>query len=287
MPEHFAVPPHWSGYVLAYFFLAGVTGGTYALATMLRLWGAPSDERLARTGFLLAFPVLLACPILLTLDLGRPLRFLHMLVDATPGAGGPILKGASPMSLGTWALAVYGVLALISFLQALARGERRPTRGVLALNVAGAILGLYVASYAGVLLDVSNQPVWSDTWTLGGLFLASGLAGASALLAALARRSETPGAEGRLRRADGFFALLELIWIGLFLVNLGAGGTLSRLFGTASWIVLWLLVALGLVPSLQGLARGRAAGLSGTAAAVVVLVGVLALRAVIVFGAQV
>ena len=33
-----------------------------------------------------------------------------------------------------------------------------------------------------MLLAVSNQPVWSDTWALGGLFLASGLSGSAALL---------------------------------------------------------------------------------------------------------
>ena len=46
----------------------------------------------------------------------------------------------------------------------------------------GALLGLFVAGYTGVLLAVSNQPVWSDTWALGGLFLASGLTGSAALI---------------------------------------------------------------------------------------------------------
>jgi formate-dependent nitrite reductase membrane component NrfD len=285
MPEHFAVPPHWTWYILAYFFLGGVTGGAYAVATALRLWGSPEDEPVARAGYRIAFPVLLVCPILLTLDLGRPTRFWHMLFSTTPGTGGLYLKAGSPMSVGSWALVAYGVFALVSFVQALSPGDRRPSGGVLAFNVVGSVLGLFVASYTGVLLSVSNQPVWSDTWALGGLFLASGLTGATALLAAVARRPAAAGTEGRLRRADGLFGLLELLWIVLFLGNLATSGAAGRLFGTPGWIVLWLLVAAGLVPSLAGLGRSRG-GFPSTAAAVLVLVGILALRAVIIFGAQ-
>ena len=50
------------------------------------------------------------------------------------------------------------------------------------------LAGLFIAGYTGVLLAVSNQPVWSDTWALGGLFLASGLTGSAALLGWLVHR---------------------------------------------------------------------------------------------------
>src|SRR5207237_8537247 len=73
-----------------------------------------------------------------------------------------------------------------------------------AFNVVGALLGLYVASYTGILLSVSNQPIWSDTGALGGLFLASGLGGSAALLAWLARyRPEGEATEWRLAQAEG------------------------------------------------------------------------------------
>jgi len=286
MAEHFVQPPHWEWYILAYFFLAGVAGGSYALATMLRLWGGPRDGAAARIGFLIAFPALVVCPILLTLDLGQPLRFWHMLVNTTPGQSGLVFKYWSPMSIGSWALLVFGVFAFVAFLEAL--GVEAITRllagGVgRAVNVVGGIFALFVASYTGVLLSVSNQPVWSDTWTLGGLFLASGLSGSAALLSAAAA-----GSEGRLRRADGYFALLELILIGLFFLSLTPAGTMSRIIG-GPWIVLWVLVAIGLIPPLSALVgrdpASRAPAASGVAA-LVVLIGVLALRAVVIFSAQ-
>src|SRR6266545_1593966 len=158
--EHFAGPPDWTWYILFYFFLAGLAGGSYVIATLLRHWGEPS---------------------------GKPALFWHMLVNTTAGAQSLNFKARSPMSIGSWALLVFSLFAAVSFLEALVHGRviRLPLadRSVPLLdgtagkvwNVVGAALGLFVAGYTGVLLAVSNQPVWSDTWTLGGLFLASGL----------------------------------------------------------------------------------------------------------------
>ena len=53
--------------------------------------------------------------------------------------------------------------------------------------IVGAVFGLFLAGYTGVLLSVSNQPVWSDTWALGALFLASSLSVAAAALILLTR----------------------------------------------------------------------------------------------------
>lgn len=290
MVEHFVRPPEWTWYILSYFFLAGVSGGLYAIGTMLRLWGGRGDEATARIAFLWAFPILLACPVLLTLDLGQPLRFWHMLVATTPGQGGPIFRDWSPMSVGSWALFVYGMFAAVSFLEALARrgaaGSAPVGMGTRLFNLLGTLLALFVASYTGVLLSVSNQPLWSDTWTLGGLFLASGLSGAAALLAAVARRDGGTGA--RLRLADGYFALIEVVWILLLFATLAAAGTLPLLV-RGPWLFLWLIVAIGLVPPLMALARREPARPPAAAvlAAVLALVGVLALRAVIIFSAQV
>ncbi len=298
MAEHFVRPPHWEWYILGYFFLAGLTGGCYALGTMLRLWGGRRGEAAARVAFLIAFPLFVLCPVLLTLDLGQPLRFWHMLVNTTPGRGGLAFKYWSPMSVGSWALVAYGLFTFISFLEALAL--RRSTSGApqaglpralaggfgRAFNIAGALLGVFVASYTGVLLSVSNQPVWSDTWTLGGLFLASGLSASAALLAGLVHgRKDAAPTEPQLRQADGYFALLELALIVIFLATLASAGTLSAVLA-APLLLLWLLVVVGLVPPLAELTH-RSVPLRGAGVvAIVALVGTLALRAIVLLSAQ-
>src|SRR5258708_30083881 len=95
-----------------------------------------------------------------------------------------------------------------------------------AFNVVGGILALLFASYTGVLLSVSNQPIWSDTWMLGGLFLASGLSGSAALIALMSRyRPKAAFSLGRLHEADGYFSILELVLLGAFFLTIIAAET--------------------------------------------------------------
>ncbi len=312
MAEHFVQPPQWEWYIVWYFFLGGLAGGMYALATMLRLWGGARGEAAARIGFLAAFPLLAFCPILLTLDLGQRLRFWHMLINTTPGSVGLAFKYWSPISVGSWVLLIFSLFALVSFVEALtldgrmrsllSRAIARTLSGSVgrAFNVVGAITALFLASYTGVLLSVSNQPIWSDTWALGGLFLASGLGGSAALLSWLVRsRRGAEGVEERLLSADRYFALLELVLIVLFLVSLAGPGTLGRVLAGPR-TVLWLLVVASLVPPLTGLGRpgiqvasspggmavAQGVGISHTAFVVGALAGSFLLRFVVIFSAQ-
>jgi formate-dependent nitrite reductase membrane component NrfD len=307
--EHFVRNPDWTWYILFYFFLAGLSGGSYAIATLLRLFGKRSDEPAARLGFYVAFPTMLVCPILLTLDLGKPLRFWHMLVNTTPGDEAPIFRYWSPMSVGAWGLAAFSVFVTVSFVDTLVRDRvirmRVTDRAVRLLdgargkvwNVVGALFGLFIAGYTGVLLAVSNQPVWSDTWALGGLFLASGLSGSAALLLWLVRyRPDARASVIVFVRGERFFPLLELALIVAFVLTLVPAGTLGQAFGFP-WILLWVVAFASLVPGLRGLVTPRLSVTPEGAVAVqsaravaaasgLVLIGVLALRAAVIFSAQ-
>jgi len=307
---HYSQPPEWRWYILAYFLLAGLAGGSYTLGTMLRLWGRPSDEQAARLCFLMALPLTIVCPLLLTIDLGHPLRFWHMLIDT--GVAGPALnfKYWSPMSLGAWGLLVFGVFAALTFLEVVALDRRYPypLSGTVArvlggqagrvVNVIGTVFALFVAGYTGVLLSVSNQPVWSDTYALGGLFLVSGLSGAAALVALCMRwRPAAAASEDALHDADGYFAVLEAAFLVALLVTLAFAGQLTRALAPP-WVVLWAIAVLSLVPPLAGrlggglvIGPGGAAAIgrvraSGAAVAILVLVGVVALRAAVIWSAQ-
>jgi formate-dependent nitrite reductase membrane component NrfD len=293
--EHFVVAPGWTWFILLYFFFAGIAGGAFVIGTMLRLWGNEADKAASRLAFLISFPLLLICPILLTIDLGQPTRFWHMLIDV--GTGTPAFKAYSPMSLGVWGLTLFGLFSFVTFLGAVGEGgylrwrilagAGRVMSSALgkAFMVIGAIFGFFVAAYTGVLLAVSNQPVWSDTWTLGGLFLASGLSGAAASIMLLSRsRREAAVTEGKLMEADRYFIILELVLIAVFLITLG--GLVSKVLG-GGWIILWLVVLIGtLVPLVVEWRPALLRQLPPVVAPVLVLVGVLALRAVIIFSAQ-
>jgi formate-dependent nitrite reductase membrane component NrfD len=294
MPQHFVAPPQWEWYIIWYFFLGGIAGGAYALGTLLRLVGDRQDEGAARVAFLVAFPTFVLCPILLTLDLGQPTRFWHMLIDARTGL--PNLKYWSPMSAGAWALFVFGLFATLSFVEALVLDGRlrqpwaQRIAGALSggfgrlFMIVGACLGLFIAGYTGVLLAVSNQPVWSDTWALGGLFLASGLSAAAAAITLFAfyRRDAGASAE-KLSRADRYFLILELVLLAALFVTLGpiASGMMR-----GAWIGVWVLVVAGILLPL--LLHRPPAGRSAlpVLASILVLVGALALRAVVILSPQ-
>jgi formate-dependent nitrite reductase membrane component NrfD len=300
LAEHFVRSPQWTWYILFYFFFAGIAGGAYLVGTLLRLSGDARDEPAARVAFYVCLPATLICPILLTADLGVSWwKFWHMMVDVTPGDTGLNFKYWSPMSVGVWALLVFGFFVTVSAVDAWMRnrgGGIIPMVVNRAFNIIGAIVAIFIASYTGVLLSVSNQPVWSDTWALGGLFLASGLSGSAALIALLIRNRPDAGFSlGRLHQADGYFSVLELALIIVFFITVGAAGALAR---ELPWLPLWAIAVAGVAGSLveaRGHMRMRAEGGSGTVAgvrldtvvvSVLVLLGVLALRAAVIFSAQ-
>jgi formate-dependent nitrite reductase membrane component NrfD len=283
--EHFAAPPNWEWWILAYFFFGGLAGGSYAIGTLLRLAGTVADQGAARIAFIVAFVALIPCPLFLIADLGTPLRFTNMLLNASDG--GLSFKYWSPMSVGSWALLGFGFFAFVSFLGALVTPFAAFARGGLGLvwNVIGTTLGLFVAGYTGVLLAVSNQPVWSDAaWVLGGLFLASGLTGSAALLLLVARsrRDVEAGTTVRIEAADRNFAMLEALLFVLFVVSVAIAGSITKLLGL--YLLLWVVVVIGLAsPFLMPRLARTWPPVAGPAIA---LLGVLALRALVIFGAQ-
>src|SRR5207245_296111 len=137
----FTAAPHWAWLVVAYFFIGGVAGGACFLSAVLAWLGRPEDGPVVRTGFRVGFAGAMASGLLLTMDLGRPERFWHMLFqsDRLPAL---MFKSWSPMSFGAWALLLFGLFTGLA-----ARGAR--ARLVTGL---AAFFGLFMAGYTGVLL---------------------------------------------------------------------------------------------------------------------------------------
>ena len=75
----YTASPHWAWWIIFYFFVGGIAGTAFLLASLLRLFGRPANMRLVCSGHYLAFAGVLLSGFLLTIDLGRPLRFWHML----------------------------------------------------------------------------------------------------------------------------------------------------------------------------------------------------------------
>jgi hypothetical protein len=87
----------------------------------------------------------------------------------------------------------------------------------------------------------------------------------------------------RLEAADRNFVIIEAILIAIFLATVAVAGTINKVLGV--WIVLWIVVILGLLAPFV-LTRGDMARRMPVAGPAIALLGVLALRALVIFSAQ-
>jgi len=172
-------PPVWGERDIAgYLFAGGLAGASSILAAGGDLSRRP---RLARRCKLCAAGALGVSLVALVHDLGRPERFVNMLRTFKP---------TSPMSIGSWLLAVYGPLNAAALLSDVFR--RAPRAGRTASVAAGA-LGAGVASYTGALIANTAVPAWHGGHReLPFLFVASAASAAAgfALIAAPAAESD-------------------------------------------------------------------------------------------------
>jgi protein NrfD len=284
----------WGWEIPVYLFLGGLVAGMMILAGYFLLHGAGRNPKtVAYTLPLLSLGLLSAGMFALFLDLEHKPFFWRLYTT---------FEIASPMSWGSWILLlVYPALLanvllrppeLLARLPLVARLSRqlavpRTERFLGGLNLT---LGGFLGIYTGVLLSsLSARPFW-NSGLLGPLFLLSGLSSAAAFVHLWASDPE----ESRLlARFDNRFLLLELAVLALFVVGLASGPAANQqaaalLLGGPFTAVFWVfVVALGLLLPLliQSLAvRGLVH--HTPVAPVLVLLGGLALRAVVVYAGQ-
>ena len=291
--------PMWEWWIVGYFFLGGIAGGAYITSTIIELVGGPEDRPIARMGYYIAFPLALVCALFLTLDLGQPGRFWHMVVYSKTLLPWP--KWDSAISVGAYALLIFGLFSFLSFLDALVETGRLPWAPLRATysgaprkiySILGALAGFFLASYTGVLLATTHVPAWSTNPLLGALFLASGAStGMAAIALGLVLNRDWIG-EGwaRLKQADNVAMILEIVLLVLFLALLGAAAW-PLLSGVSGVLLIGGVVILGLVIPLamqfRGGFQGAKTSISPTVlVSALILLGGLIMRVVIVMGGQ-
>jgi len=112
----FTDAPGWRWLIILYFFVGGLAGGSYFLAVLIDVFGDVRDRQLARLGYYVAFPAVVLSGLILTVDLYRPDRFWHMLIESNTGR--LMFKPYSPMSVGSWALPAFGAFSFVLSLNA-------------------------------------------------------------------------------------------------------------------------------------------------------------------------
>src|SRR5271156_6731484 len=204
--------PGWHGIIAWDALLNGMATGLFLAAAVSELASPAVFMRVAKVAYPVAFVLLIVDLGLLVLDLGDPLRFHHML---------RVFKPSSPMSLGTWSLAVFSLpLTAAAGLSGLAElGWDFEWARLLAVIV-GLLPGFGSAAYKGVLLSTNAQPGWKDARWLGGYLTNSALlmgCGELLILSALMGQQQVTSI---LRAAFIVLLVLNVIPLGLLFANL-------------------------------------------------------------------
>lgn len=299
------IDPHlhiWGWEIPGYLFLGGVVAGIMILLALMELRGQKPRSRTAQASPFAALGLISLGMLFLFLDLAHPLHVLRFYGSFEP---------TSPMSWGSWLLlVVYPSLLLLGLgglgaegrswlLAKLPAGVKRAAdwllgfadrerKLVLGANIA---LGVGLGVYTGLLLGTMvARPMWHSS-VLGVLFLVSGISTGAAFMM-LGRLDEN---EARtLVRWDSIAIGVELLLLFALLLGYQTAGSAGQaagamVLGGAYTAPFWgLVVVAGLiVPLILNLLEQKRELAATRFAPLLVLIGGLALRAVIVTAGQV
>ena len=290
----------WSWAIYLYLWMAGMAGGAFFAAFLAERFAGLTNKKLLKMSTYFGIPLAIIGVILLIVELGQPIRFWHLFTE---------FDVASPMSMGTWILLVWIIIACAMVVLWWAQSNIfKSANGAVGTLINGLgwielIFSVLVIAYTGVLLAVSGQPLWASTAFLPALFVASAISTGVALLimTSLIGRSVPNRIIGRLAEADAIVIGIELlvmigyiIWLAISGM-MGAGDALGVLISGALAIPFWLgvvLVALLIPLGLEITNWGKELERKGVWRAIMtssacVILGGLILRAVIVVGGQV
>jgi formate-dependent nitrite reductase membrane component NrfD len=283
--------PHWPFLIDIYFFLGGLAGGAFVIATVANILNARRYRDVIRVGYYVSLAALIPCPLILIVDLGVPSRFMNMMMR---------FNTESPMSMGAWALLGFSacafLAALFTFMEDI--GRARDLSGAkLIVGVIGGAFGFFLAAYPGVLLGATARPLWIEAHALGALFLAVGAstgAAAMALILMVVSRAADQVASVRLMTVVAL--VIQLIALGVFVGSVQTSGSVAaasalKLLTEGPFAALFwggAIVVGSVLPLVLGIVdlRRRSFGLTAVTA-VLVLVGGFLVKYVIMAAGQI
>lgn len=269
----------WSSTYSIYFFVIGISAALFFFSTLS--WYRQEFEPLRKRAFYASFWLMVLGGLLLVVDLSQPLRFIFILNPF-------YLNFTSPLAWGGLNLVAFGVVSVAYFWMMRNNDETNSRR----LAVIGALLALGLPIYTGFDLTAhQNRPVW-NTPLMPILFVAMSLVSGAAVASFLAGKSE------KLLVMLRSFMLWSAGAVGVMLVSL-LGTTAYGGVGQELTFMLMTSGSLGMIFIGIGILLGTAAPIAlllapfgkqqqgMMVAAVLILVGGMALRYSILVGGQI
>ena len=300
----------WNWQLWIDMWAAGIAGGAYLVAFLANKYSGGKYSNLFRLSVLTGVPLAIIGVFFLIIDLGTPIWAWHLFVRFLPVA---------VMSMGTWILFTWLIIAFIMMILWIVEWDtnRNPNKysaGVVSffkslaglLSWAGFVFAILLMTYPGVLIASTTQALWGSTWLLPSLFVSSAIATGVALLIIMTmilnkvnagRGSGWTFSEniiGKLVKSlMGVIVVEAVVLVGyaVWLALAGDAGNeaFKMLIAGDLAIAFWILVVgMGMVIPLALLlvTRGRNALMVVATSSACVLLGGLALRAVITVGGQ-
>jgi len=282
----------WEWPIFIDLWAAGVAGGAYFAAFVIDRLTGRKHKLAVQIATWAGIPLVLVGVLLLVLDLGNQLWAWHLFVAFHPG---------SPMSLGSWILTIWCIasvgLVALWFVEMFEPGEQPsdlfaqvaswlrplvPATEILTWIVF--VLSVLMITYTGVLLSSTRMPLWS-TALLPALFVSSAIfTGTSLIRLILAVLGDDVAAE--LGKAILILAVVQAVALVAFLLTVPAGLLLAGPVSAWFWIGVVLIGLMAPLALELWALRSRVTRLLGPVSSLCVLVGGLALRAVLVIGGQ-
>lgn len=281
-------------YIATYFYLTGVSAGSFVVSAVATLGGRTEYKPLGRIGAVAAPVALMIAPFFLMIDLEQPLRFWHLFF---------YFNWRSPITYGTFLLTIYPINGLL-YAWFLFTGKMRLAK---ILGIIGIPLAVATHGYTGFILALGKGREFWSTALMPTLFIVSAVVSGIALLILLAairnryffrgdsqdrqRDSNLIVSLGKIMGAfigfDLFLVFNDILVLltsteeALSVVHLILHGSFSPLFLGVE-IFLGGIVPLFLV-FLPGIGRKLS---SAVTASVLTLIGVYAMRVVVVIAGQ-
>jgi len=299
---------HWHWLIVIYLFLGGLGAGTYLTSFAAEKGWLGNNSHLKRAGYYLAAPIVAFGTILLVFDLGQGLHKPWLLIRLLFNLG----------SVMTWGVYILSAFIIVGLIKGYLVFKNKTAPG--ALTWAGAVLALATCAYTGLLVAVVEAVPFWNTMLMPFLFVASALSTGLSLTALIAHFIENEG-HSSIREGQAHLGIIavELVIVAMFfgIMVSGAKGSAGvesaylALFGPYAPVFWGYFIVLGLLLPLvvfgreylknkqfartvttepssirietAATAQGHQASFLNLATDVSVLVGGLALRALIIF----
>ncbi|MBF0262192.1 MAG: polysulfide reductase NrfD, partial [Magnetococcales bacterium] len=150
----------WGTTISVYFWLVGASAGSFVISSFGWVFGIKRYKPLTMTASVTAIIMLLLVPFLLTWDLGKPIRFIYLLIPGYWHSTGPMAWGTMLICLYPMSMMVYSYF-VIKHDQTFAR-----IFGIVAI-----VLALSTHWYTGVVMELNPGRFLNHTALAPLLFL--------------------------------------------------------------------------------------------------------------------